>query len=566
MKKIFLPFLFLLFAVVAQAQSAIPVKNNDAARLNRTYQLATDPTKWDDLDKLMVRSGLVVFQPSTNLVRRGLNASKGSTCTLGSLYTATDTAHIFFCPAGTWVDLGTGAGGGGTVTSVSVTTANGVSGSVANATTAPAITLTLGAITPTTVNGNTFTAGTYTVTGGSGKVFTFNNTLTITNTDGITATFPTTSFTAARTDLGQTFSGANTFTGTASDVSLTVSGTQPAAVSSGNGTAATTAMVVSAPAGGDTSGTGANARGGNGATVTVTGGNGGQQTGASSGTARGGTGGSLTYTAGNGGNATAVTGTIAGGGAGTINFTGGTGGTSATSTGGAGGGGTMAGGVGGVTTAAAVSGAGGSYTITGGAGGANSNAAGTSGAGGGIIIDAGAAGTASGGATTGNNGSMLIGGTNATAVTIGNATGKVVLFGTKAADSAASGQYGEIISSLVAIGSPVSLTSATAANITSISLTAGDWDVEGNCNFKATTATVTATQCGISSTSATLPVDGSEVYSGVQVTVISENDSVTLPRKRISISATTTVYMVGQSTFSAGTVGGFGAMTARRVR
>ena len=41
--------------------------------------------------------------------------------------------------------------GGGTVTTVSVVTANGVSGSVANATTTPAITLTLGAITPSSV-------------------------------------------------------------------------------------------------------------------------------------------------------------------------------------------------------------------------------------------------------------------------------------------------------------------------------------------------------------------------------------------------------------------------------
>lgn len=42
--------------------------------------------------------------------------------------------------------------GNGTVTSVSVTTANGVSGSVATETSTPAITLTLGAITPTSVN------------------------------------------------------------------------------------------------------------------------------------------------------------------------------------------------------------------------------------------------------------------------------------------------------------------------------------------------------------------------------------------------------------------------------
>lgn len=45
----------------------------------------------------------------------------------------------------------TPSGGGGTVTSVSVATANGVSGSVANPTTTPDITLTLGAITPSSV-------------------------------------------------------------------------------------------------------------------------------------------------------------------------------------------------------------------------------------------------------------------------------------------------------------------------------------------------------------------------------------------------------------------------------
>ena len=44
-----------------------------------------------------------------------------------------------------------GGGGGGTVTIVSVTTANGVSGTVATDTTTPAISLALGAITPTSV-------------------------------------------------------------------------------------------------------------------------------------------------------------------------------------------------------------------------------------------------------------------------------------------------------------------------------------------------------------------------------------------------------------------------------
>lgn len=46
---------------------------------------------------------------------------------------------------------GSGGGGSGTVTDVSVVTANGISGSVANSTTTPAITLTLGNIIPTSV-------------------------------------------------------------------------------------------------------------------------------------------------------------------------------------------------------------------------------------------------------------------------------------------------------------------------------------------------------------------------------------------------------------------------------
>ena len=50
------------------------------------------------------------------------------------------------------------AGGSGTVTSVSIVTANGVSGSVATSTTTPAITLTLGAITPSSVQISGLTA------------------------------------------------------------------------------------------------------------------------------------------------------------------------------------------------------------------------------------------------------------------------------------------------------------------------------------------------------------------------------------------------------------------------
>jgi len=76
--------------------------------------------------------------------------------------------------------------GTGTVTSVSVVTANGVSGSVANATTTPSITLTLGAITPSSVNSLTITTSTGTLTIVNLKTFTVNNTLTLSGTDGST--------------------------------------------------------------------------------------------------------------------------------------------------------------------------------------------------------------------------------------------------------------------------------------------------------------------------------------------------------------------------------------------
>lgn len=62
----------------------------------------------------------------------------------------TGNAGKYLTTNGSGLSWGT-VSGSGTVTSVSVTTANGVSGSVATATTTPAISLTLGAITPTTV-------------------------------------------------------------------------------------------------------------------------------------------------------------------------------------------------------------------------------------------------------------------------------------------------------------------------------------------------------------------------------------------------------------------------------
>lgn len=152
-----------------------------------------------------------------------------------------------FTPTRAKVDPTTGrllvdlSAGSGTVTSVSVVTANGISGSVATATTTPAITLTLGAITPTTVNGNTFTTGTYTLTGQAGKTLTFNGSITLTGTDAQTYTFPTTSATLARTDAANTFTGVQTMTSPA----LTTPAITGLATGNGVASAATASTLMS---------------------------------------------------------------------------------------------------------------------------------------------------------------------------------------------------------------------------------------------------------------------------------------------------------------------------------
>ncbi len=99
-----------------------------------------------------------------------------------------------------------GTAGSGTVTTVSVVTANGVSGTVATATSTPEITLTLGAITPSSVNGVTL-SGTSTpslaVSGTTSVSGTNTGDQTITLTGDVTGS-GTGSFAAALANSGVT--------------------------------------------------------------------------------------------------------------------------------------------------------------------------------------------------------------------------------------------------------------------------------------------------------------------------------------------------------------------------
>lgn len=111
----------------------------------------------------------------------------------------------------------------------------------------------------------------------------------------------------------------------------------------------------------------------------------------------------------------------------------------------------------------------------------------------------------------------------------------------------------------------VSLTTATQANITSISLTEGDWDVFGNIEFlPAGTTPITTTIAGISTVSATFGAFNT-VTSLAVAFFTGANQYIPTPIVQISVSTTTTVYLVGLANFSVSTCTANGAITARRA-
>lgn len=142
------------------------------------------------------------------------------------------------------------------------------------------------------------------------------------------------------------------------------------------------------------------------------------------------------------------------------------------------------------------------------------------------------------------------------------------VIGTTTNDDAAAGSVGEMISSVIQDASAVSLTTTTIANITSISLTAGDWDIYGNATFIPDSSTV-LTYCRgwISSTSITLP-DRSVQYSATFGT--GETAAVAVggcvPGFRVRLSGTTTYYLSAQSSFTTSTNVVCGGIYARRRR
>ena len=166
-----------------------------------------------------------------------------------------------------------------------------------------------------------------------------------------------------------------------------------------------------------------------------------------------------------------------------------------------------------------------------------------------------------GGALNGTLGATTPGTVAATTI---SATGTITpnqtngIIGTTTNNNANAGSVGEVIT---ATATGVAQTSATLTNVTSVSLTAGDWDVFCSWTGAATTA-FQSLNFGLTTTSAAQAPVGQRVLMTVSGTGGFE---VAGPIVRFSLASTTTVFMTAAPTFTGSSTSG-GTIFARRRR
>jgi hypothetical protein len=165
------------------------------------------------------------------------------------------------------------------------------------------------------------------------------------------------------------------------------------------------------------------------------------------------------------------------------------------------------------------------------------------------------------------NSALLIADTTGALSRSGN--GGIPVQGTNTNDSAAAGDVGQVIESTTLVASAVTLTSGVAADVTSISLTAGDWDVWGGIFTNPGVGTTQSdTLAWISTTSATVPTrPNAGAFARMPFSAATGTDvSCPAGMRRYSLSSTTTVYLSCRSTFGVNTNGAYGYIGARRAR
>lgn len=149
--------------------------------------------------------------------------------------------------------------------------------------------------------------------------------------------------------------------------------------------------------------------------------------------------------------------------------------------------------------------------------------------------------------------------------------------------SAAAGEVGELIRSTILQAQAVPLVTNTPASVTSILLSAGEWDVTGVVDWLfAATTSVTALTAVISLVTAAVPPQAGQTINGVILDPDSE-ESINTPaivpgavsfgtgvgpaRVVVPNSASPSpVFMVALATFTVAALSAFGTIRARRVQ
>jgi len=147
---------------------------------------------------------------------------------------------------------------------------------------------------------------------------------------------------------------------------------------------------------------------------------------------------------------------------------------------------------------------------------------------------------------------------------IANFTPQVGIVGTTAGGNAPAGNIGELLSNTT---TGTALTTAVSANATSVSLTAGDWDVMGTLTcVPAGSTVINYCAAGINTVSATIPAAQGSSAQIPGSTLAGLAVIMTTPIVRVNLTTTTTVFLVANSGFTTSTLTASGFIRARRVR
>ncbi len=167
------------------------------------------------------------------------------------------------------------------------------------------------------------------------------------------------------------------------------------------------------------------------------------------------------------------------------------------------------------------------------------------------------------------SGSFWVSSFSYTTAGVATYSGQLIGHGTNAADSAAVGFIGEYISSATPSTNGFGIqVSGTYIDVVQITLTAGDWDVSYVDCVILGTATITDVITGVGTVSGNSGTGlnfGDSALDGAPPTA-AYDICQSAPNIRKSASSTTTYYLKGRVTISAGTAKFYGRLSARRIR